>query len=434
MRTKAAWILLVATAIPAQAQPPAQAPGQDWWNRAPTYRSKYYTIKTDIAPEEAKPLCEHMDATFESYWGLFTKLPIRLQRPASLDLYLFASQDDYMKVLKQRFHDDGTGSWGKCITFGNRISVVGWRGKDSGKDSGKDKYSNEEMKLLLQHEGFHQVASHLFTGLPRWANEGLAEFFERGVVVERQLALGEVPAFDRERLLKAVEERKTLPLDRLFSVDGKLWSEQVRASDADSLYLQSWSLVHFLVLADQGKYESGFLSFLVQLNRNVEWRKAFVAAFGMPDFQALETKWLEYVRSRPPTNYRETVCRLKFLAAGMTELHKQGRRPASIAELRQQLQEIKFECEIDLFGKARKLSAADARVFEVPLADGIPERKFVLVEPRGATAGKTAQSTPPTIVAEGQDPQVFTAQWLRRGREAGYTISAAPATPRKKAR
>jgi len=420
MGTAILWVLLaveIAAPGPGSASGPGGTANQDWWNRAGVFRSKYYTIKTDFVPDDAKCMAQHMDSTFESYLRLFSKLPVRLQRPASLDLYLFAAEDDYHKVLKARFGDEGLGSWGTCISAGDRISLVGWRGE----------FSLEEMKPLLQHEGFHQLARHLFRDLPIWANEGLAELFERGIMVDGQLVLGEVTPTTRRRLLAAIEQQKTLPLDRFFMTSHEQWLNSVRTQEAEVLYLQAWSLVHFLVFAEQGKYEAGFLNFLVQLNRHVEWRQAFVASFGMPDFKVMEAKWLEYAKNTPASDYRETVRRLKFLSEGLAELYKQGRRPTSLHELREQLQEIHFECQPELFGRSQKLSAADSSMFEVPFSEGLEDRRFSLAEPKG----NSAKPPPCNVTAEGLAPQIFSAQWTRRGRETGYSIVITPTAPQK---
>jgi hypothetical protein len=418
LRAACAIVCLAAGAVPALAQMPPVAPGQNWWLRAPVYRSTYYNIKTDIPPEEARPLAEHMDATFEAYMALFCKLPVRVRRPATLDLYLFAGQADYLNVLRLRFDDDGTGSWGKCITVDKTISVVGFRGQ----------HSNDEVKRLLQHEGFHQVSSHFFSGMPPWAGEGLAELFEDGVPVSGQLVVGEFPADDQRRLLAAIQSRSFLPLDQLLALDSEQWGRFVIAGDADVNYLQAWSVVHFLVFSEGGKYEAPFLSFLVQLNRSTDWRKAFVASFGMPDFRAIEAKWIEYVRSTPPSDYRETARRLDFLAAGMAELRKQGIYPLSLAELEQQLQNARFVHDSELFGVKRRLSAADPEMFGVPLAEGVPDRQFALVALRGAAGGRSSQEPPPcTIAATGRGPNVFLVTWARRGGQWAYSLSAIPA-------
>ncbi|MDZ7618510.1 MAG: hypothetical protein U1E05_16020, partial [Patescibacteria group bacterium] len=409
----------------APGQPTATAPGQDWWARAPLFRSTFYNIKTDLEPAEAKVMAEHMDATFAAYWGLFSRLPVRLQRPATLDLYMFANQQDYMNVLSLRFNDDATGSWGKCITVGKSISLVGWKGH----------HSLDDLMRLFQHEGFHQVSSHLFTGTPLWAEEGMAELFERGVMIGDQLVLGEFPPQDKAFLLRAMDGQQLAPLDKFLAIDHDAWNARVRAGNAQSQYSQAWSLVHFLVFAENGKYEPQYLNFLVQLNRRVPWQQAFVAAFGVPDVKAMEARWSEYVRATPPSDYRETLRRLDFLAAGMTALRAREVYPTSIADLQEKLREMDFQHE-STGGEPRRMSASDATLFTVPFAEGVPGREFLLVETRPAASGDRARQEPPpaTIVAQGLYPQVFLAEWTRRGREAGYTLSAKPSSQYDKAR
>ncbi len=407
---------------PGMGQPPG-LPGQDWWARTPVFRSKFYNIKTDLEPDDAKIMAEHMDATFAAYWALFSRLPVRLQRPATLDLYLFANEQDYMNVLALRFKDNGAGSWGKCITSGKSISLVGWKGH----------HSLEEVKRLLQHEGFHQVSSHLFTGTPLWAEEGMAELFERGVAVGDQLAVGEFSPRDKAVLMRALEQGGLMPLERFLAVGSEEWSARVQTGAAELQYLQAWSLVHFLVFAENGKYETQYLNFLVQLNRRVPWRQAFVASFGVPDFKAMETQYREYLAEVPPSDYRETLDRLEFLAAGMEALREEEIYPTSIDELKAGLQEIGFEHDSELPGEPRRMSAQDVRLFEVPLAKGVPERKFAIVEPRtSGTAGRSRLVPPPaSIVAEGLYPQVFLAEWDRRARPPAYVLSATPSAKYK---
>lgn len=407
-------------------QPSAVAPGQDWWARAPLYRSNYYNIKTDLEPDDAKIMAEHMDATFAAYWGLFSRLPVRLQRPATLDLYMFANQQDYTNVLALRFNDDATGSWGKCITSGKSISLVGWKGK----------HSLEDLKRLFQHEGFHQVSSHLFTGTPLWAEEGMAELFERGIVVGDQLVVGDFPPRDKAILVKAIEGQHTMPLERFLAIGHDEWGARVKMGDAQVQYLQAWSLIHFLVFAENGKYEMPYLNFLVQLNRRVPWQQAFVASFGVPDVKALETKWSEYVHATPPSDYRETLRRLDFLAAGMAALRAKEVYPTSMAELQAELERIGFEHESNLPGGPQRMSARDAALFMAPFSEEVAGREFVLIQPRAATGGdRTRQEPPPmTIVAQGLYPQVFLAEWVRRGREAGYALSAKPSSQYNKTR
>jgi hypothetical protein len=403
----------------AQSPSPTPPPTGDWWARAPVRMTKYYAMKTDLSEADAKALALHMDASFESYMMMFSKLPVRIQRPARLYLYLFADQQDYMTVLPARFGTDGAGSWGKCITRGNEIALVGFRGE----------YSVEEMKPLLQHEGFHQVASILFPGMPLWVNEGLAEMFERGAMVGNTLALGEYSAHDKARLLKALQGQRIVPFDRFFAVNSAEWGAMVRADSADELYLQAWSMVHYFIFTENRKYERNFLSFLVQLNRRVDWKVAFTTAFGTPDFRAIEQKWLEYIQNTPTTNYRMTTVLLDFLANGLLKLHNKGIHPSSLEELKAKLRDDKFERTVELFGKSIPVSADDDRAFEVPGADGPTKPRFVVIDARGRPIDSRQlrrENTPVGIATTGLGSLTFQAKPLVRAKNVEYVLSAEP--------
>lgn len=393
----------------------------DWWTRASVFTTKHYALKSDIADADLKILATHMDNTFESYMALFSQLPIRLQRPARLYLYLFADQQDYLTVLPAHFGVPGAGSWGMCISRGPEISLVGYRPREM--------KTVEQMKPLLQHEGFHQVARHLFSGLPMWADEGMAEFFERGVMVGSTLALGECSEHDKKYLLEAMQGNRIQPFDRFFAIDNAHWNEVVRTSkshEAQDMYFQAWSMVHYFTFTENCKYYRNFLAFLVQLNTpRADWKRAFVNAFGTPDFRAIEQRWQEYVKSIPTTNYRETTWRLEFLAAGMSKLHSQDVHPASFDELKSKLQEIQFEHTSSLFSQSRPMKASDERLFAPP-GSAEPKPKFVLADGRGRPIDESQprrDTKALSIVSTGLEPQIFIARPLARSRQLEYTFA-----------
>lgn len=390
--------------------------GANWETQAAVVPSRYYLFKSDLEKADAEHLAGHMDAVFASYMAIFSKLPIQAKQPARLNLYLFAQQPSYDGFLAAKFGDDGSGSWGKCIRWGQHYWLVGWKGD----------HSLHEMQSLLQHEGFHQVAGQIFPDLPLWANEGLAELFERGIVVGDLLALGEVGVHDYKRLHAAIEENALIPFDRFFAMSDQEWVAYIRSGHARLNYLQAWSLVHFLLYAQDGRYEQGFMRFLVQLNRDVGWQQAFVAAFGMPDFRAMEQEWLAYIKEEIPTDYRETVRRLDFLAAGTAKLADEKVFPTSVEELREALRKAKFEHSSDLYGEKRTFSASDDEAFTVPFAAEDPSRRFILADRRNRplTGSKGRLSGPPKILAVGKMPRSFTATLAKRGREHVYALAA----------
>ncbi len=278
------------------------------------------------------------------------------------------------------------------------------------------------MKRVLQHEGFHQFASHLFPKLPTWANEGLAEVFERGVAMNGTIVLGEVTAADRQRLTAAAAANELKPFSAIFTTAPNEWGHQVRQGNAGLNYLQAWSMAHFFLYAEQGKYQQQFLNFLVALNRGVSWEQAFVASFGTPDFSVLENLWRQHISTVAATDFRETIRRLDFLAAGMLALREQDIYVESLDQLREHLQEIKFTHESDLFGAKRSLSASSNQLFEVPFASqSAPPAEFQLVDNRGrqprisksSSTGSRRSGVPLNIVTQGIQPKDVKVSWKR---------------------
>ncbi len=391
---------------------------QQWWARSPEFRTRYYHVKTDLKQTDARHLAEHMDVTLEAYVKLFSGLKAR--RPRSLDLYLFANQRDYNAVLRERFQANGAGSWGMSITHGDETSLTAWRGD----------FSRTEMESLLQHEGFHQFAAYLFPKLPSWANEGLAEVFKRGVEVDGQIVLGEVSPRDLMMLEKATEERQFRPFAQFFTMDQQVWNQHVQFGQGNTNYLQAWCLVHFFLYADGAKYQPAFLEFLVGLNHELPWEEAFVRAFGTPQFEAMEKIWLDYVGRLQPADYRETIRRLEFLAAGMQQLQHQQVYPLTFSELKNELQELNFQHESELFGKPIKMQSDDESLYHA--AAGKPRAQkvtFKLVDSTGLSVERPSDEQtlaelygqlakqPLRIVTDGLEPSELVVQWKQAGKD-----------------
>ena len=390
---------------------------RDWWSRAGSFRTRYYHVKTDLSPQRAQHLATHMDITFEAYAQLFTGLKSR--RSKSLDLYLFANQRDYNQVLQAKFKAVGTGSWGMAISRRGETSLVAWQGK----------FSLTDMESVLQHEGFHQFASYLFPNLPSWANEGLAEVFQRGVEIDGRIVLGEVSPLDLAMLAKATKERKFRSFAQFFTMDQRVWNQHVQYGQADINYLQAWCLVHFFLYADKAKYQPAFMDFLVGLNRELPWQEAFVRAYGTPNFTAMEEKWLVYVKQLQPADFRETIRRLDFLAAGMKALHAKEIYPLSLVDLQQELQKVDFTHDSNLFEKPLTLQASENANFLVAAGTTADRCEFRLVDAKGkqvetpskdkalAKLHRRLSRQPLNIVTVGMKPRNLVVRWRRTGKK-----------------
>jgi hypothetical protein len=346
-----------------------------------------------------------MDATCDTYISMFKGLSNWNQ--SRLDLLLFQTEEDYLDTLLTRLRTDGNGSQGMCISRGNQITLVGWRGK----------LGDERMRSLLQHEGFHQFARLLFDDLPTWANEGLAEVFERGVSVDGKIVIGEVSAQDKKRLDAALKDGFK-PFGDLFEVESSQWIADLRLGDGTTNYLQAWSITHFFLWADDGKYQKQFLQFLKILNQRADWRQAWVAAFGVPNYAVMEKRWRAYIKDIAQHDYRKTIRQMDFLAQGMKALHEKDIRPTNFEELKTELKKAEFKHASPLFGETVELSALDDENFEIPFQSETADCQFELVDARGRKprAGSRPSAIPLRIVTLGLKPLNFSVHWTRSGR------------------
>lgn len=388
----------------------------NWWQRTPVVRTKYYSLKTDLPRDQAIELSRHMDATCESYYQTFSKLPVRIERPAALGLFLFASQADYISTLSRYFRTDGTGSAGLCIRRGDTISLVGFRGDQS----------PETMKPLLQHEGFHQFASLLFPDIPKWANEGFAEVYERGVAVGGTLMLGEIRPRDVQLLTAAIENGKAMSVGDLMRIESREWNQHVVSGKAHLQYLQAWSLVQYFLFAEGGRHRTKFLGFLVQLNSRADWEKAFVSTFGWVDLRQLQKRWLDYCSNMQATDVKQNVREMQYLAAGMMHLRSQQIFPSNMTELAQALADADFEFTSKLYGKHVSLDPT-VRLLRADNQDaGV---QLVFRDSRGrkpsAKYAKQKSPRPLNVRTTGLAPQDLAITWKRRGKEYSYRIEAA---------
>ncbi len=406
----------------------AEAFAQDWWQDAAEQRTKYYNLKTDLPEEQAREIAAHMDITFESYANLFSGL--KLRRITRLDVYVFNKQDDYMSVLQQKFKIDGSGSQGQCITRGNTISLVGWKGQ----------FSMDRLKALMQHEGFHQFASNFFPMLPTWCNEGLAEVFERGVLIDGKIVLGEVSLRDVQRLRDARDKGRFRSLGAILTVPQSAWNQQLRSGTAGENYLQAWNVCHCFLFSEDSRYQSQFLAFLKGINQGAKWQESFVQAFGVPDLDAMNEVWLKYISRLSPVDYQKTIRQMEYLSMAWLESKSAETDIRDFEQLKSWIVENDFKFESDLFGKKTQLTHTDGKAFIVPFAQiSKPKPVFELVDSKGRKPKISKKPLPKSkllgIRTQGLKPYDFLVSWKRdRKQDSGYraTFDLVPASTKKK--
>src|SRR5215207_3978089 len=173
----------------------------------------------------------------------------------------------------------------------------------------------------IYHEYTHLLVNNsLGPGqAPPWFNEGLAEYYSTFAVEDdRQVHLGRL--IDYHILL--LREQKMIPLSQLFAVTHHSL-ERNRHDVRNLFYAESWALVHYLILGNDGKRLPQLGEFLSLAKKGVPTDEAFRRAF-QTDTAGMERELQKYVRahtfmSRVTTFRQKLVFDSQLTAAPLTE-------------------------------------------------------------------------------------------------------------------
>jgi hypothetical protein len=248
-----------------------QAPAHAGEMRA--YETRYYTIHTDLGADDAREACIRMTRMFEEYRRRTAGFSGEVHR--RFDFYLFQKQADYMEAGGlPRSAGVFTGDTLMAVA-GDRITGRTWH--------------------VVQHEGFHQFAKAVIRGeLPSWLNEGLAEYFGEATFTGDTFVSGVIP-FDRlKHLKKEINDGRLKSLDDMMHMSHGAWNGNLAIENYD----QAWSMVHFLVHGDDGKYQQAMVRFIVLLGNGQKWQSAWQQTFG--DSSGFEKRWRDWWMNQPP--------------------------------------------------------------------------------------------------------------------------------------
>ncbi len=405
--TTALLIILAINGRAVAQNPPRQAQ-LSWWDRSPEKKVGYYWIKTDLPAAQANALARHLNLMYEEYSRRLASLPLRGQE--KLNVLIFKDPKDYLLTLRARFGVNAEGTGGMFFVTQAGAALAFW----------VEGLPQRRIEHVVQHEGFHQFAYSRFgDDLPMWLNEGMAEFFGESVMVDDKLIIGQNTPRTLDAIKNAVETNTSVPFRSMLSMSPQKWNAAVNAGDAAMNYHQAWSMVHFLVYGDGGKYTSAFETYLRHLNNGLPSEEAFVRTFG-PDIEQFEAAWKKYALAAKPSAFVTALERMEFLAEGLLELGRLKKYPQSMDELKAMLREINFSHVTKAHGREEKLSAADDTLFTIPLDDLCPEQPvFELSRPKSRATSKKermleeANPTPPVIATKNLRPKGLGLKWLR---------------------
>ena len=172
-----------------------------------------------------------------------------------------------------------------------------------------------ETRLTVQHELSHRFLHERFASLPRWLDEGLAQYYASARVANGRLILGSATSSDfSERpypwlAWKDGFEQSEIPLhwaptlrqlveaDRedFFPVGGDDGPSNKQQERQHAMYAGAWRLVHLLSNGPVPTYRDRFAAFLDDLQRGARPRDAFLERYGA-DWKALDVAYRDYLK------------------------------------------------------------------------------------------------------------------------------------------
>ncbi len=339
--------------------------------------SKYYNIESNLDRQELKRWAKHMDVVCKSYNQTFRNYRNQTDHRGRLRMILLKTKADYIQKCKS-FGLNGKASGGMFFANGKTSGLITWV---------HDLPESHVIKTL-QHEGFHQFAYHLIgTGLPLWANEGMAEYLGDAVLIKRgrSLKVGIADYLRIKAVQKAIKAGKDIPFGELIYMNSKTWQgNMLNGSSRGSFqYAQSWSVIYFLIHATDGKrkkplYKRALFTYFKHISFGLNNREAFARAFKTTNTRLFHKRWRDYMLKLKPDANSTAMMKLEFLAGAMQRLfNKRIAKFNQIAQLKDFLQTIGYRLRKGGHGGAT-IIASDHSLYYYQTSKSPEKHDFIL--------------------------------------------------------
>ncbi|HSS22558.1 MAG TPA: tetratricopeptide repeat protein [Pyrinomonadaceae bacterium] len=202
----------------------------------------------------------------------------------------------------------------------------------------KDANTDQDPFTIIFHEYTHLLVRNTKGHVPIWFNEGLAEYYSTFSVNDQHVVVGRPIA----RHVYLLRQNGLLPLRTLFQVDQK--SPYYNESDKQGIfYAESWVLVHYLMLGNNGARLDQMSKFLELLANKRPTEEAFQEAFGM-SVDNMEHELRAYIqRDRYPISRGSLAAKLSSDTERTSTVISEAEAQAYLGDLL--LKSNRVECE-----------------------------------------------------------------------------------------
>jgi len=141
----------------------------------------------------------------------------------------------------------------------------------------------------VYHEYIHSLLHVSFDRIPRWLDEGLAEFFAYTRFEGDRMYIGAPPK--DTHYTEILDRRVNMPLAEFVMKRSAFARDE---DDTHLFYAQSWALTHFLTFGPGMEGGARLNAFMTQLQTGVDQKKAFETVFG--PFEQVQKDYEMYLR------------------------------------------------------------------------------------------------------------------------------------------
>jgi hypothetical protein len=247
------------------------------WDAAWELPTLHYKLRTNLPLRQALGVALDLELTYRAFFQTFgADLDLReVLEPMSANVH--ADSESYPNI--------GAGRLGFFHTRENLLSIDASRGLDVG---------------LLIHEATHQLvyntavlSANARGEIPGWLDEGLAEYVRAAASGSPGRARFTMGRVDYAHFRTHARANKPYDLSRVltFSV-----GDFMASSHSDLKYAQSYTLIHFALNADAGRWRTGFIGYLRRAYAGQASSSAFCDSLGASEID-IERGWQRYVLS-----------------------------------------------------------------------------------------------------------------------------------------
>lgn len=287
------------------------AAAKDTWT---SVRSQNFYLVGNASEKEIRQVATRLEQFRHIFTQLFTKATFNTPVPTTV--VVFKNDGAYKPFMPVA--DGKTVMVGGYFQPGEDVNYITLT-PDRG-DAAQNPYGT------IYHEYTHLLVNNSAGAgeAAAWFNEGLAEYYSTFFIEEdRKVHLGRFVDY-HVRLLR---EQRLIPLSQLFAVTH--YSLERNKHDMRSLfYAESWALIHYLILGNEGKRLPQLGEFLALTKKGVPPEEAFRRAFQI-EAAAMEKELQKYVQSNSFMSRIVTFpSKLEFdsqmTAAPLTEAQAEG--------------------------------------------------------------------------------------------------------------